>query len=121
MVSEKLHLFEQKKERLEDMLDRLVNWDQSADTAHLILDKNQQSIEEIIGLDQCLFSEDLAEFTGKHRWLIEQVIAVQERLITAIKKESAVLADQMNQMNRKDKVVSHYMEKEKSLFVDRDV
>ncbi|MCC5895762.1 MAG: hypothetical protein JJU16_09900 [Alkalibacterium sp.] len=121
MVSEKLSLIEQKKEHLEDMLDRLINWDQSADTAQYIIDQNQESIEEILGLDKCLSSEQLADFTEKNRWLIEQVIAVQERVITEIKKESAVLADQMKQVNRKDKVVSHYMDKEKSLFVDRDV
>lgn len=121
MTSETSTLLEKKKECLEDMLDRLVNWDQSADSAQLIIDQNQKTIEEIIGLDENLSSEDLAAFTEQQRWLIEQVISNQERLIAAIKKESAVLADQMNQMNRRDKVVSHYMEKEKSLFVDRDV
>lgn len=121
MVLEHLKLIDKKKEYLEEMLDRLVHWDQSADSAQLIVDENQKTIEKIIGLDRNLSSEELAAFTEQHRCLIEQVISVHKRLITAIKKESAVLTDQMNQMNRKDKVVSHYMEKEKSLFVDRDV
>lgn len=121
MNIDNLTLIEQKKECLEEMFDRLVNWDQSADTAQEIIDQNQLSIEKIIGLDKDLLSDDLAAFTDKYRSLIEQVISIQEQLIVVIEKESAVLTDQMKQMNRKDKVVSHYMEKEKSLFVDRDV
>lgn len=121
MTSETTILFEKKKAYLENILYRLVNWDQSADSAQLIIDQNQELIKDIQDIDKCLSREDLASFTENHRWLIEQVMTVQQRLITVIKKESAVLADQMNQMNRKDKVVSHYMEKEKSLFVDRDV
>ncbi|PRY77495.1 hypothetical protein [Alkalibacterium olivapovliticus] len=121
MTSETTILFEKKKAYLENILYRLVNWDQSADSAQLIIDQNQELIEDIQKIDKCLSREDLASFTEKHRWLIEQIMTVQERMITIIKRESEILADQMKQVNRKDKVVSHYIEKEQSLFVDRDV
>lgn len=112
---------EQKKEHLQKMLDRLVNWDQSAYSAQEILDDNQETIHNIISIDKELPEEVLSEFTDKNRWLIEQVADVQQRLIAILKKESKKVEDQMKQVNQKNKVVSHYMDKDTSLFVDRDV
>lgn len=114
-------IFTLKKEHLQEMLDRLVNWDQSVDSAQDVLDQNQASIEDIIELDKNLSSDEMSEFTENNRQLIEQVISVQEQLITIIKTESHELSKQMKQVNKRDKVVSHYMDKEESLFVDREV
>lgn len=114
-------IYKQKKKHLQEMLDRLVNWDQSADSAQEVLDLNQETIEGIIELDKTLSPDDLSAFTENNRHLIEQVISVQDHLITIIKKESHELSIQMKQVNKRDKVVSHYMDKEESLFVDREV
>ncbi len=114
-------IYSLKKEHLQDMLDRLVNWDQSVDSAQDVLDQNQATIEDIIELDKNLSSDEMSEFTENNRQLIEQVISVQEQLITIIKTESHELSKQMKQVNKRDKVVSHYMDKEESLFVDREV
>lgn len=121
MPTETPTLFKQKKDYLETMLDRLVSWDQTADSAHAVLKKNQKTIEEIIKLDKSLSEEELAQFTKRHRPLMEQVIGVQEQLIKVICEEKEQLNDQMKQVNRREKVVSHYMDKEESLFVDRQV
>jgi len=114
-------IFTLKKEHLQEMFDRLVNWDQSVDSSQDVLDQNQASIEDIIELDKNLSSDEMSEFTENNRQLIEQVISVQEQLITIIKTESHELSKQMKQVNKRDKVVSHYMDKEESLFVDREV
>ncbi|GAB2490561.1 hypothetical protein GCM10008929_13430 [Alkalibacterium psychrotolerans] len=114
-------LLKEKKEHFLDMLDRLVNWDQSAESAQEIIDQNQETIQEIGKIDEQLSSEEREDFAKSNRWLVEQVISIQKRLIAILQKESKKVEGQMKQMNQKNKVVSHYMDKETSLFVDRDV
>lgn len=121
MMTENTLILKQKREHLQEMLDRLVNWDQSAESAQEIINQNQDTIQDIILIDKRLSEDTLAEFTANNRWLIEQVIDVQGRLIKILRKESKKVEGQMKQMNQKNKVVSHYMDKETSLFVDRDV
>lgn len=121
MTDKYSEMVDNKKIHLQEMLDRLVNWDQSAYSAQEILDDNQETIHNIISIDKELPEEVLSDFAETNRWLIEQVASVQQRLIGILKKESKKVEDQMKQVNQKNKVVSHYMDKDTSLFVDRDV
>jgi len=114
-------LLKEKKDHVQDMLDRLVNWDHMADSAQDIIDQNQETIQAIETIDERLSSDERKVFAEENRWLMEQAIAIQKRLIARLQKESKKVGNQIKQMSQKNNVVSHYMDKETSLFVDRDV
>lgn len=114
-------LLNEKKEHFQDVLDRLVNWDHMADSAQEIIDQNQESIQVIEKIDEQLSSDERKAFVEENRWLVEQAISIQKRLIAILQKESKKVENQIKQMRQKNNVVSHYMDKDTSLFVDRDV
>lgn len=114
-------LLKEKKDHVQDMLDRLVNWDHKADSAQAIIDQNQETIKAIETIDERLSSDERKAFAEENRKLMEQAIAIQKRLIARLQKESKKVENRIKQMSQKNNVVSHYMDKETSLFVDRDV
>lgn len=115
------NLYVEKKECLIAILDRLLAWDDTLESAQTIIDENQQIIERVQTIDEQLTTEELAAFSRQYHSIIQQIMSVQGRLIGLIKKESADIEQQMRQMNQKSNVVSHYMSKNTSLFVDRDM
>lgn len=121
MMVDNQALLNEKQGHLQDMFDRLAAWDRTADSAQAILDHNQTHIQAIETIDRQLSRDEREAFVETHRGLVEDMLAIQRRLIAVLQKESKKIEGQMQQMNKKDKVVRHYMDKETSLFVDRDV
>lgn len=114
-------LLEQKKGYFVDMLDQLSRWDNTFDSAQMIIMKNQNAISEINVIDKVLSSDARDAFIDANRELVETVLSKQRNLVTFLQDETNALEGQMKQLNQKNKVVSHYMNKDTSLFVDRDV
>lgn len=121
MTAENTALLNEKKDHFLTMLNRLDKWDQLADSAQDIIDQNQVSIGAITAIDEVLTRDERKAFTEANRGLVEQVLSIQKRLLASLQKEYNKVEGQMKQMNQKNKVVSHYMNKDTSLFVDRDV
>lgn len=114
-----------KEKELYSVLKRLNEWDQDSknviETAHSILDENQESTDKIAEMDSQMSQEELKQFSKDNNELVQAIIIKQKELIIAIKEKSIQLEQQLGQMNHKSKAVKLYMNKEKSLFIDRDM
>ena len=100
-------------------------WDQDStdalEDADSILEQNQEAMDRISELDLLMTSEELHVFSEVNQDALIGIIEKQKELIKVIKNESKHLTNQLAQINQKSNVVNHYMNKEKSLFIDKDM
>lgn len=113
--------FAEKKKKLKTMLERLRNWDEKAESILLLLDKNEKEMEAIALIDEQLTQVEKDNFLAENEELIQKVIEYQRTFIKKINEKKTLLKEQISQMNQQKKVVNNYIDKESSLFVDRDV
>ncbi|WP_423189137.1 hypothetical protein ACO1PF_11175 [Alkalibacterium sp. f15] len=117
--------YTKKENELHLVLKRLNEWGQtssdSVEEANAILNLNQESFNQISQLDSELSVEERKDFLNSNKTTLTHLIVKQKELIIFIKNESDHLTEQLAQMNQKSNVVNHYMNKEKSLFIDKDM
>ncbi|OJF93938.1 hypothetical protein [Alkalibacterium sp. 20] len=78
-------------------------------------------MDRISELDKQMSLEELKFFSFNNQDTMVSIIEKQKQLNAALKNESIHLTQQLSQMNQKSNVVNHYMNSEKSLFIDRDM
>lgn len=105
-----------------DLMDIIVSgmkdWDGSAESAMDILNVNQPYFEELQSMENASKKADQENERKTWQSLIDQHVQMRE----AIQMEHKKLVNQMQQLNKKDKVVEHYMtDKRPSIFVDKDM
>lgn len=117
--------FKSKENELLIMLKRLNDWqsesDAAIDAAYAVLEENQESLAILSQMDAQLSIQELRSFTEKNEKVFEAMILKQKELIQFIKSESSKLSIQLSQMNHESKAVKLYKNKDKSLFIDRDM
>ena len=114
-------LLQQKKSLLEAILNRLSQWEKTSEGALETLYLNEEDIKAIKVIDKDLLEDELALFQSENQELLEQVITQQNEFLKELKQQSKQLSTQMKQMNQQKNVVHSYMDKQSSLFIDRDV
>ncbi|WP_161878929.1 hypothetical protein [Alkalibacterium sp. MB6] len=110
-----------KESLLQTILTTLLEWDKEAETAPSILKASDEAIAQIKRIDAQLSAEELDAFKEEHKELMHRILTEQQAFIKEINSQSTKLSNQMKQMNQRKQVVHGYMDKEKSLFVDREV
>lgn len=110
-----------KESLLQNILTTLLEWDKEAETAPSILKASDEAIAQIKRIDAQLSAEELDAFKEEHKELMHRILTEQQAFIKEINSQSTKLSNQMKQMNQRKQVVHGYMDKEKSLFVDREV
>lgn len=110
-----------KESFLQNILTTLLEWDKEAETAPSILKASDEAIAQIKRIDAQLSAEELDAFKEEHKELMHRILTEQQAFIKEINLQSNKLSNQMKQMNQRKQVVHSYMDKEKSLFVDREV
>lgn len=110
-----------KDQLMNEMQDRLINWDKSHDAAIDILEKNNLSVIAMQEVDQDLTTEQLNEYNAKRLAMWQEIIAKQKELIEAVQAKKDQVEEQLVQMGQKDKVVSSYISlQNNSAFVEKD-
>lgn len=100
---------------------RLVNWDESPVEALEILEINNEAIESMQKIDDELTKDALNEYNKKNMKTWEEIIAKQKELAQSIRTEKDKVEEQLVQMGKKDKVVSNYISlQNKSAFIEEN-
>lgn len=110
------------KDRLvNEMQERLVNWDQSQTEAIDILEKNNVSVEAMQKIDDELTMDALNEYNEKHLNMWQEIVAKQKELNQSVQAKKDKIEEQLVQMGQKDKVISNYINlQNNSAFVEKD-
>lgn len=95
-------------------------WDGSAKQAVQILSDNEQLFQQLKEIDEQLSERTKSDFSAKQQSNWKTLIEEHKKMVETIKEEKVNLFKQMEQVNKKDKIVSNYIDKKQSLFVDRD-
>ena len=105
---------------LHAILKRLSGWNHSFEEAQVVLEENQIFFEKLKEMDSELTKEELSACLQEQQLYIKAIVQKQQALISVLKNQSARLSEQLTQVQQKSNVVSHYMNKDQSLFIDRE-
>ncbi|GAA0362176.1 hypothetical protein GCM10008932_13520 [Alkalibacterium iburiense] len=114
-------LQQQKKRLMEAILERLSQWEKTSEDALETLYLNEEDIKAIKAIDKKLSEDELALFQSENQELLDKVITKQDEFLKELRQQSKQLSTQMKQMNQQKNVVHSYMDKQSSLFIDRDM
>ncbi|MDZ7835752.1 MAG: hypothetical protein U5K84_10980 [Alkalibacterium sp.] len=105
---------------LHAILKRLSGWNHSFEEAQGVLEENQIFFEKLKEVDSELSEAELSACLEEQQLYIKAIVQKQQALISVLKNQSARLSEQLTQVQQKSHVVSHYMNKDQSLFIDRE-
>lgn len=107
---------------IEEVSESLEQWDGSSENAVEVLASNEPRFIRMKEIDQELPQFVLNEMKEKLQEQWTEILTNQRKLIRCIQRDKMQLQNQMNQVGKKDKVVSSYIAmKKSSLFVDKDL
>lgn len=95
-------------------------WDGSAQKAVQIISENEELFRQLKEIDELLSESEKNDFLDKQQSKWKLLIQEHKKMVNKIQEEKNQLLEQMQQVNKKDNVVSNYIDKQQSLFVDRD-
>lgn len=102
-------------EILTGIQEKLHTWDQTAQSAHVIIADTKEFILALKEMQPGAYSKE-------EILLIETIINQQERLITCIKEEKSKLATEIRAMNKKDTLLDSYLyPKRQPVFLNQQV
>ncbi|NLY45159.1 MAG: hypothetical protein GX053_04120 [Tissierella sp.] len=102
---------------LDEILDEFESYDGSVESGARIIESNQIRMDI---LKDIFAKEDMALSTYQSK--MEMVLERQGKLIESLESEKAELMRMLEQINRRNKVVTSYLTKNrKSIFVDKDI
>lgn len=112
----------QKKRQLLKMIElEYEEWDQSVDKAIDILSNNQERLDQMEEIDEKLSKETKVEFLKKYHKVFDELLKQHKEMIQLIRLSKEDLQKQMKQVSKKKKVVNDYIQKDESMFIDRDI
>lgn len=114
-------LLNQKENLILEIINLLINWDNSVDGAINILEGNDQRFHQMKKIDTKIPEAKLLAFNERYKehWL--RILNLQQELMKTIEKEQLHTQEQLAQIDNKQKVVSNYMSlKNKSIFIEKD-
>ncbi|MGO2083593.1 hypothetical protein [Vagococcus sp.] len=99
---------------INDMKANLISWDGSVQVGEAILKDNEKLMQELKALNFSLTLEMVD--------VLKEIIEKTGEIKKVLQGEKNLLVKQLNQMNRKDKMIDHYLVRDHSpSFVDRDI
>lgn len=114
-------LLKQRDESVDRILKNFKFWNGGIDEVVELFRENQQEMEriDILNLQLSRYPEAQNE---EYILKIEEIIEEQKKFQTFIKETRDALLKNMQQLNKKDKVIKNYISKEKNpIFIDKDV
>lgn len=114
-------LIQEKEILMSQVLNQLMNWDQSLDEALRILTENNESIEHMRTLDMQLTEIERLSYNETHQEIWKEIIKIQKILNKFIQKQKDKTKEQLVQMGKKEKIVSNYIDIQKETgFIKRN-
>lgn len=114
-------LLKQRDESVDRILKNFKFWNGGIDEVIELFKENQQEMERIDILNLQLSRYPKAQ-NEEYILKIEEIIEEQKRFQAFIKETRDALLKNMQQLNKKDKVIKNYISKKKNpVFIDKDV
>lgn len=118
-MSQSNHFLEKKKSLLFDLFNLYENHSYSLDSAFEIFQEAENIQKEITQLDMELSDVEKEHFTETYREVWEAIIQKHREMMALINVENTLLKNQMTQISKKNQVIHSYMDKNQSMFIDR--
>lgn len=120
-MSDVVKQLKEKENLLLGITNQLIGWDHSVDHALVILSENDEKFAQMQELDQQIPETELKAFNEKYNQHWQKLINLQQELMQAVQKGQTETQGQLSQIDKKNKVVSNYMQvKNKSIFIEKD-
>lgn len=113
-------LLQKKNDLLKSINSQYKQWDGSVEKAVKIINRNETLFQQLKEIDDHLSEKTKSFFSDKNQVKWQETIQEHKKMLYKIHYEKNQLLEQMQQVNKKDNVVSNYIDKKQSLFVDRD-
>ncbi|SFJ91338.1 hypothetical protein SAMN04488569_100274 [Marinilactibacillus piezotolerans] len=112
-------LLKKKKAVLLNLLELYENYSYNLESALAIFKESEKLIKEIEELDSKLSDSDKEQFKNKFEESWQVIIQKHKEMMTLINVETTLLKNQMTQISKKNQVIHSYMDKNQSMFLDR--
>lgn len=118
-----LELFKAKNQVLDNILNNLRSWDGEIITGIDLIESNQEYLDELGDLNEKLSkSEATSTYDEEYEYKLNLIMEEQRKLTQSLKGKQDDLKDNMEQLKKKDKVISNYMNTDKEpIFINKDL
>lgn len=114
-------LIQEKQILMNQLLNQLLNWDQSTEEALRILRENNETIELMCTVDVQLTEAERLSYNETHQEVWRKIIEMQKILNQFIQTEKNKTKEQLVQIGNKEKIVSNYIDIQKETgFIKRN-
>lgn len=118
-MSQSSQLIKKKKSLLLNVLKLYKNYGYNVESAIQSFQEADDLFKDMAKIDTQLSDSEKETFRKTYKDTWEAVIQKHKEMMSMIKVENTLLKNQMTQVNKKNQVIHNYMDKNESMFLDR--
>ena len=112
-------LLQRKKALLLNVFNEYENYTYSLESAVTVVQEVEEDFREMTEIDLQLTEEEKNAFTQNHQEIWKEIVAKHLEILDLMKEENSQVKKQMSQVNKKNHIIENYMEKNQSMFLDK--
>ncbi|WP_080146609.1 hypothetical protein [Marinilactibacillus piezotolerans] len=112
-------LLQRKKALLLKVFNEYENYEYSLESAVTVVQEVEEYFLEMTDIDLQLSDAEKQDFTEQYQDIWKEIISKHLEILELMKEENAQVRKQMSQVNKKNHIIENYMEKNQSMFLDK--